>query len=385
MKVELQQWLSDSGWVTNPTLTDANLVIYFAGKGLLESGERFEEIKSAYPFAEIVGCTTGGEIFNQDVYDDSISLSAIKFDKTKIKTASVKINRTIESFVKGEEIAHLLNAPDLINIFLLSDGIVVNGSEIVNGIYSVLNKNIILTGGLAGDMADFEKTLVGANKNPESNTIVAVGFYGDALKVGYGCVGGWDPFGPKRVITKSIGNVLYELDGKPALDLYKQYLGPEEAAKLPGSGLLFPLNIRPAHEAEESTVRTVKSIDENTKSLSFTGDIPQGYIAQLMHGDFNHLIDGAAEAAISSKNLINGEMTKSFHPEKSLALLVSCIGRKLLLGQQISDEVEAVSEAMQNKISMVGFYSYGEICHQEFSNKCGLHNQTMTITVITEE
>jgi len=375
MKVALSTWNKETFWQGKDALPDAQLVIYFGGKGTLDSGEHYQELKSLYPKAHLLGCSTGGEIYNREVLDGSIVAAAIQFERTALRTSVVSIAGNDESFSAGQKLAQALQQPDLTNIFILSDGTNVNGSDLVRGLYDVLDEKIIVTGGLAGDAADFGTTFVGLDHAPQPKSIAAVGFYGKGLQVGYGSVGGWDSFGPKRKITKSKNNVLYELDGKPALDLYKQYLGPD-AERLPGSALLFPLSIRPEQESRHEMVRTVVGIDEAEKSVTFAGDIPEGFTAQLMRGDFNHLVEGAAAAA-GLANLA----TPNPH---SLAILVSCIGRKLLLGQQTSDETEAVAEIFQNAIPTIGFYSYGEICHQQFTGKCGLHNQTMTVTLLHE-
>ncbi len=375
MKVTTHIWSAAAGWKDQPPLPDAHLVIYFGGKGTLDSGERYRELKNLYPKAHLLGCSTGGEIYKQEVLDNSVVAAAIHFQATTLKTASVTIASIEDSYEAGRTIAQKLAKKKLSNVFLLSDGTNVNGSDLIRGIYSALDKKIIVTGGLAGDAADFGKTLVGLDSPPEPKKIAAVGFYGSALKTGYGSVGGWDPFGPKRRITKSRGNVLFELDGKPALDLYKQYLGPD-AEKLPGSALLFPLAIRPEFTSEHDMVRTIVGINEEEKSMTFAGDVPEGYIAQLMRGDFNNLVEGAGKAA----GLAGFDKPYA----DSLAILISCIGRKLLLGQRISDETEAVAEVFNNTIPTIGFYSYGEICHQQFTGKCGLHNQTMTVTLLHE-
>lgn len=377
MLVQQQVWTQRDGWKSksSPMLSDANLVIYFGGKGTLDSGERFAELKSFYPQAHILGCSTGGEIFADEVIDGSVVVAALKLNKTKLQVKAHAIHSAEESFAAGEAIARALNAADLSNVFVLSDGTNVNGSELVRGFYSVLDKKVLLTGGLAGDAADFGKTLVGLDAAPVQKQIVAVGFYGNAMQVGYGSVGGWEVFGPQRTITKSKGNVLFELDGQPALDLYKGYLGPE-AEKLPGSALLFPLNIRPESGSENTIIRTIVGVSDTDKSMTFAGDVPEGYIAELMHGDFDRLAEGAKKAAALAKS----HNTDS----NSLSILVSCIGRKLLMGQSISDETEAVSDALGGKVPTIGFYSYGEICHQQFTNECVLHNQTMTVTVLHE-
>jgi hypothetical protein len=259
---------------------------------------------------------------------------------------------------------------------VISDGIKVNGSELVRGLVKHLPPEVAVTGGLAGDGERFEQTLVFLDSVPEGRKIAALGFYGTRLKVGYGSVGGWDPFGPERLITRSKGNVLYELDRQSALELYKKYLG-EYAADLPASGLLFPLSLR-TKEGEAGLVRTILSIDEEEQSMTFAGDVPEGTYARFMKANFERLIDGAIGAAQTSRKVIG-----SLSPD--LAILISCVGRKLVLKQRIEEEVEGVRDILGAHTVLTGFYSYGEIAPFLSSGKCELHNQTMTITAFSEE
>jgi hypothetical protein len=268
---------------------------------------------------------------------------------------------------------------DLAGIFVLSDGLNVNGSELVAGIASHVGDRIPLTGGLAGDGAKFEETLVGGDGPPRSGQVAAVGFYGAAVRIGHGSAGGWDEFGPRRRITRSKGNLLYELDGEPALDLYERYLGEEEAKGLPGTALLFPLLIRDPAKPDHDVVRTILAVDRDNRSMTFAGDVPEGFIAQLMRGNFDRLAAGAAEAARQARTGLG-----SNRDQEGLAVLVSCIGRRLLMGQHTVDEVEAAGVELGSRLPRVGFYSYGEISPQGASGVCQLHNQTMTVTTITE-
>lgn len=273
-------------------------------------------------------------------------------------------------------LAQSIPKEDLSHLFVLSDGLAVNGSELVKGLMCFLPENVAVTGGLAGDGSDFKETLTFLNKHPQKDTVAVIGFYGDRLKVGYGSVGGWDPFGPDRLITKSDGNVLYEVDGRSALELYKVYLG-EHAAGLPATGLLFPMSIR-VKEHEKGLVRTILSINEEQQSLTFAGDMPEGAYARLMKANFDRLIDGAMEAAKNSYKAAG-----SLCP--GLAILISCVGRKLLLKQRTEEEVEAVRDILGADTVLAGFYSYGEICPFTFGASPELHNQTMTITTFQEE
>ena len=377
MIIEQKHW-SNSEWketLSSSKDVDANLVLVFGGRHQLSDGRRFEEIKEQYPNANILVGSTSGEILDTEVHDDTLVLTAIQFEKTTIEVAKLTQSEIDDSFSGGEVLAKRLLKEGLRHIFVLSDGLKVNGSELVKGFESALPSTVSVTGGLAGDAARFEQTLVGLNGVPEEGSIDAIGFYGNDLKIGHGSQGGWDPFGPERKVTKSKNNVLYEIDGQSALELYKMYLG-DKADGLPGTGLLFPLSIR-EEEGGASVVRTLLAIDEEAQSMTFAGDIAEGATAQLMKANFDKLIDASVDAAESSSELLDGSNAE-------LAILVSCVGRKLVLGQRIEEEVEEVREVLGNGPAITGFYSYGEVSPIVKSMNCELHNQTMTITTFSE-
>ena len=377
MRVAQRLWTEREGWAEAtgaPLNGDASLVFYFGAREALVKGEVVRELAAFYPNAQIIGCSTGGEIHGTDVLDGSVSATVVGFDHTRVATADVMYNEWPNAYDAGRALARKLAGPELRSLFVLSDGIHVNGSELVRGMLSVLDGRVLVTGGLAGDGARFVTTAVGTGATVRPGAIAAVGFYGSRLDIFHGSAGGWDAFGPRREITRAVGNVLYELDGEPALDLYKKYLG-EEANNLPGSALLFPLRIYPRGQERAAVVRTILSVDEKKKSMTFAGDVPQGYVGQLMKGNFDRLVDGASMAATQAVP----------NPDSpSVAILVSCIGRKLLLGQRIGEEVETAADILGDDVAITGFYSYGEISPHSTTGMCELHNQTMTITVIAE-
>jgi hypothetical protein len=302
-------------------------------------------------------------------------VTAVEFDYTELQVAEVSISDIQQSFQAGQRLAAALAREDLVHVFVLSEALGVNGTDLVKGMTKYLPRGVGVTGGLAGDDGRFKQTLAISQK-PLENGVVAVGFYGKQLKVGYGSLGGWDMFGPDRRITRSKGNVLYELDGKSALELYKRYLG-EHAKGLPATALLFPLSVRNSPD-QPDVVRTVLSVDEEEQSMTFAGDMPVGAYARLMKANFDRLIDGAVDAAKRSYCALGGRT-----PE--LAILVSCVGRKMILKQRVEEEVEGVRDVIGNEAVMTGFYSYGEISPLAPNANCELHNQTMTITTFYEE
>jgi len=374
MWIEQRTWTAANGWSTQGEhKTPASLVLYFAAPGAQPPEDILSALRDSYGGAAIVGCTTGGEISGDEVLDGTIVVAALGFARARVRTALRALGDISQSRKVGAELAAELAEDDLKALFILSDGTRVNGDSLVAGCRDTVAGDVVVTGGLAGDGARFQSTAVGCNDAMAPGRVAAVGLYGEGLEIGHGSFGGWDEFGPPRTITRAEGNVLYELDGEPALDLYKRYLG-EEANGLPGSALLFPLSIRLPQGADGSeVVRTIVGINDSDKTMTFAGDLPTGHVARLMRGNFDNLVDGAAKAA---------EAAATGRP--CLAILVSCIGRKLLMGQRIVEEVEIVAETLGPQAGLIGFYSYGEISPHGFTGKCELHNQTMTITTISE-
>lgn len=380
MKVETSSYEASTGWVSQRAdgpLSEVGLVLYFASREVIADEAPIVALAQRYPGAALVGCSTGGEIVGREVSEGGAVAMAVHLREATVEIAQRPIASSSESERVGRELGESLCRDDLRLVFVLSDGMRVNGSELVRGLRDKLPVSVVVSGGLAGDGARFEKTFVGVGSRPESGLVVAIGFYGASLRVGTGSVGGWEAFGLQRTVTKAEGNVLRELDGEPALDLYKRYLG-SEVERLPGSALLFPLALRREGGKGVEVVRTVLSIDEANKTMTFAGDIPEGSAARLMRASMLDLVDGAERAADAAKSLQGS-------PEgESLALLVSCIGRRLLMGQRSSDEVEVVADALGEKVSLAGFYSYGELSPHPETGVCELHNQTMTITTVSE-
>ena len=378
MKIEQKEWTEKSKWIdisNNDLSKTAQLVLAFGCKEALEKTERYQEIEKFYPNAHVVICSTAGEILDNKISDDSINTTAVKFDSTKIEVEMIKVSDPEKSFETGIQLIESLKKEDLVYTLVISDGQIVNGTELTRGLGENFHAEIAVTGGLAGDGPNFQTTLVGLNEPPGSGNVVGIGFYGKNLKVGHAAKGGWDPFGPERVVTKSKNNILFELDDQSALDIYKNYLG-DLADDLPGSALLFPLGLK-LDSTSVPLVRTVIGVNEEDGSMIFVGDLPEGSIARMMRSNFDRLIDGASKAAESCMADFG-----SFDPD--LAIIISCAGRKFVLRDRVEEEVDKVRDVLGNHTVISGFYSYGEISPIVKSTKCELHNQTMTITTLKE-
>ena len=348
----------------------------FADNIFLEDEQVQLSIKKSFQNSLLMGCTTAGEIGSKEILEGTLVLTSVKFNNTVLKKVACLINDSSDSFSAGEKLANQLLSKDLKHVFILSDGINVNGSKLIDGFNSILsNHNVNISGGLAADNANFDKTLVAdADNNFISNGVTALGFYGDTININTGSYGGWDSFGIDRTVTKSDENVVYEIDGVSALDLYKNYLGPL-SADLPGSALLFPIEMQENLNSEK-LVRTILGVNESNGSITFAGSIPKGSVIRLMRTNINNVIGGANTAAKITKSDITEQV--------KLVLLVSCVGRKLVLTQLTQDEIEAVTSEFEDDVVFTGFYSYGELSKLKNENFCRLHNQTMTITAISE-
>jgi hypothetical protein len=376
MLTETFSFTKEKGWSVSafPELdSDSTLVLAF---GCSDEGSypvAFRQLADAYPRAHLLGCSTSGEILERSVRDQSMAVAVCRFDKTVLRSVCVPVMSAGDSFQAGVSIATSLDGPSLRGVFVISDGLSVNGSELCLGLNSRLPASVAVTGGLAGDGDRFRKTWIIGDRQPKSGAITAVGLFGEDIDIGCGSRGGWDVFGVERVVTRSRGNVLYEIDGEPALGLYKRFLG-RLASGLPANALLFPLGLRRDREQKKKIVRTILSIDENEGSMTFAGDIPEGSLVRLMRAGIDRLVDGAAEAA----SLANREVTSAV-----LAIAISCVGRRLVMGDRVEEEIDALHEVLPNGSKLVGFYSYGELSPHE-GHPAELFNQTMTLTTLRE-
>lgn len=380
MELQLLKYTSPEGWSQPlpPWDDDQTFVFVVGAPSYIDQAHTIEELLRPYQHAHIVGCSSAGEIYQDEVLDESLVVSVVRFEHTQLKHQKLRVNDYPGSYELGLALSQALSEPGLRGIFILSDGLNVNGSQLIAGINEGTGGDIPVTGGLAADGPNFQKTWVIKDKRPETGWVTAVGFYGDRVQMSHGTGGGWDAFGPLRQVTRSAGNVLYELDGKPALALYEQYLG-DLAAQLPASGLRFPLVLFDRLEEEVGIVRTILDIDRARGALIFAGDIPQGQHVQMMKANLERLINGAQRASEYARSL-PGLKCKG---DPGLLIATSCVGRRLVLGQRTEEEVEVTLEGWPKGSKQIGFYSYGELCPRD-QGLSDLHNQTMTLTWLCE-
>lgn len=373
MKLATFRYMNDAWSRSFPDLdSERTMVLAFAAPSFGARPDLLVELAAAYPRAAMIGCSTAGEIDQTRIRDESITVAVVQFDRTRVRQAEARVVDGSSAYAAGLRIAAELLSPELRAVLVLSPGTNVNGHELVNGLNARLPERVIVTGGLAGDGDRFGQTWVVASGRIERDAVVAVGLYGDHVRVSHGTRGGWDTLGVERVVTKSQGKVLYALDDRPALALYKEYLG-DLAADLPGSALMFPLAVR-GQDDGHSVVRTVVGVDEAEQSLTFAAEIPAGSYAKLMRASRDRLVLGAQAAGSAAVGRFEGPV---------LCVAISCVGRRLVLGERSEEETEATLESLPVGTAQVGFYSYGEISPHT-TGRCDLHNQMMMLTVLGE-
>lgn len=379
MKIEQCQWMrgeSSASPIEIGAMGDAAQVVFvFGNADVYRAAGCYSLLREAYPKACIFGCSTGGAIQDTRVLDEHVVATALRFEHTSVRPATERVVDFGDSFAAGQRLIRQFDPTGLRHVLVLSDGLKVNGSDLVDGISSLLPKGTTLSGGFAANGDELLETFVWCDSEPKDSTVVALGFYGERLRVGVCATGGWGPFGPDRLITKSRKNVLYEFDGRPALEVYKTYLG-EHAAGLPATGLMFPLDLRVGSDSHR-VLRSLLSINETEQSITFAGNVPEGAYARFMMGYVDELVDGTQNAAKTSSASLSGL-------QPPFSLIVSCNARRSVLKQRVEEEVEVVKEVLSQGTMFAGFYSYGEIAPPEAGGMSVLHNETMVVISFAE-
>lgn len=370
----LQTILDPSGTWSDTTgglaAESAEMVLIFGLPTVLDQPGVFGTVRSRFPSARLIFVSTAGNFADTQIEEAGLVCTALKLEASTLLCVADRHSPDGDLQALCQNLTAQLQAPGLRHVLVFSDGGFVNGTVLSETFNACLPAGVTLSGGLAGDGTDFVRTLVGLDEAPSPGVIVAVGLYGDALRIGFGVAGGWSSFGPMRTVTGSAGNVLHTLDGRPGLEIYKNYLGPEASA-LPAAALRFPLCVATPGQPN-GVVRTILSIDEEAGSMTFAGDIPLGATVRFMRASYEDLISGAEEAA------------RQAGQSASLVLCVSCVGRRIVLGQRTEEEIEGVRATFGPAPVIAGFYSYGELAPSGQAQACQLHNQTMTITSIAE-
>lgn len=341
--------------------------------------QRVQEVIKAFPKSHIAGSSTFGEIYGGHVYDKTVSVSVIKFSDVKIKSVEVPFTDYAESYNTGVKVFQELNEDKLSGILVFTKGLVFNGDQFAKGINSKNNKNVLIGGGMAGD-PEVKDTWVISKQGKRTQAVVAVGFYGDNFQMMISTESGITPLGVERTVTKSDKNILYEVNHKPALEFYREFLG-DNFKDLTKSAIQYPIAVSKDYKISQAElVRTPYTINEKDQSVTFTGEVPEGLQIRLMMAGSENMVSGSEKAAQDTKTRI-----KKAKGDPAFVLLVSCASRKMVMGEFTEEEIDMVQTVLgQKDYTISGYYAFGEIVSAQ-GGTCVLQNQTINLISFYEK
>ena len=340
-------------------------------------------IKQIVPEAKIIGCSGTSIIMPTEIGKYSIAVLAIKSGDIKFGLSFASNLNEKDIRIAGQELAKMSmhNLPSAKrDIFLmLSDGLIKNPSELINGVQDILGRSFPLIGGAASDDLKFTRTCQYYQNKIFTNAAVGV-LLGSINNFGLGIKHGWKPLGKPHKITFCKGNVINKINGKPAINMYIDYFGQEAQElykiKLSRIAVLYPIGINIPGE-DEFIIRNVLQAREDG-SLVCQGDIPADSQINLMIGSKDFCIQAAKDAALEAKKELKNKPA-------SLIIIFDSITRSKLLGRNSFEEIRSVREILGMSAPIIGFYTYGEAAPLKALNYRGksyFHNATIAILAI---
>jgi hypothetical protein len=323
----------------------------------------------------LIGCTTDGELSSAGFSTGSAVIGGIVSDQVAFEIASVR-DIGGNSGKQGRTLgARFSDSVRYLQLF--SDGITGDGSALLRGLQSALTAEMPIAGGTSGDGGKFVQSWQFLGDQILSDAAVAIGFCGD-FTLGTGVESGWSPIGLPKKVTRAEGNILYELNGESALEVYERFLG-RHARNLPAVGVEYPLGlIAPDQGSDDDAMllRATMSVDREAGAIRFAGEIPEGTMVYLTCGDRGSILDATEKAASHAV----AELGAATAP--AVVFFYSCMARKMLLGLRTREEFERLRSQLTPEVPILGFYSYGEFCRPKRGLPSVLHNETATISVI---
>ncbi|MGJ8686104.1 MAG: FIST signal transduction protein [Spongiibacteraceae bacterium] len=332
------------------------------------------DIMDAWPKLQLIGCTTDGEVssvlaFQQDSVtlmlfcaDNSIQISAgIGRDVSSDAAISTKSAITQATHTLTKSVRLCIAVPE---------SLAVNSKDILDGLANALPEGVPVVGGLAADRWQFDTTYQFHGRSLYSNTVPVLLFSG-ALRCAHGVASGWQPLGNPGTVTRSETNTVYEIDGKPALSYYRDYLGEHE----PSSN--YPLAV--FTEGEQFYLRAPSGeFDLDTGSVNFFAEVPQGAKVQMSQSNRDNILAASRESM--------RQAIAAYGPdEPTAALYFSCASRRQLLGTRTHEEYEQARDSIGIDVPSCGFYTNGEISPMELGAPTHFHNETFISLLIGPE
>jgi hypothetical protein len=261
---------------------------------------------------------------------------------------------------------------------ILCDGLIDNTQELVNSMQEKLGRSFPLVGACASDNLKYTRTNILYNDAVLSDAACAT-IWGGKISFGLGIKHGWKALGKQHLVTKSYGNIIYEIDSRPATYLYEEYLGcdiKKLQSELRFISVLYPIGIYLPGE-EEFLLRNIRSIEDDG-SLILQGSIPENSQIRLMIGTKESCLEATNQAIDDVNKGLAGKLP-------NFVFVFDSISRSMLLRREAKKELEIIKKQFGPEIPVVGLYTYGEqapLTAVNYQGKAYLHNQTVTLLAI---
>ena len=329
-----------------------------------------EAIKSIVGDSKIAGCSAGDVIFDEDVYDRAVVIATINVNGAKVAT-SMQEGISKDSYGAGQKAGEELRASGIESglIIVLADGTTGNKTEVIWGLYNAMGPDYTYLGGGSGSSPQHPQTYQFTEKGVKSDAVAVALLEG--VSVHAGLTHGWKPSQNLLVITAAKGKTVYEIDGRPAFDVYSELLGCSDTQELIKRGKQYPLGIPDA--SGNYVIRDPKLVNDD-KSIDFVSEIPEKSLNYVMEGSIEEQID-------ADKSLVESIFSKCKNPE--LVILLDCTSRTMLLGEHFKEEMNIIRQSVDRKAPIIGALTFGEI--GSYTGLPMFHNKTVCLAALSNQ
>lgn len=333
-------------------------------------------INAAFPGIELIGCTSDGEASSVGAFsEESVTFIAFASDTIIIKAGLGRnVSRDFDKAAKMAVEAALsaLGETPKLTVSLV-ESYMTNGAGFVRSLSSGFGDGVPVVGGFSTDQLRLKDTRQ-FFKNEVLTDCAPVLVFGGPLLFSSSCESGYSPIGREGVITAAEGNIVRQIDMKPASEFYKKYLG--DSVGDPAEYSDYPLMVR-ENDEDEHCIRSAIGIDGAEGGMVFLSEMRAGAKVRISEASRDMLIEGTRKSVLGAFEAYPGN-------EPAAALLFSCACRKRLLGTRTKEELAIVKSVVSDSLPICGFYTYGEIGPAGPGGRALFHNDSFVTVFIGE-
>jgi hypothetical protein len=341
-----------------------------------------EQINAQWPGIALIGCTTDGEMSSHVLFaEDSLALVLLSGNNFSAvsgvaRSVSTDVAESIRASV-NDAVQRLAGrggnggAPSL--CITMPDGLTVSGSAALNALRAALGDAVPIFGGTAGDQWRFKGTKQFHGTEVLSDSVPFL-LFGEGVVFSFGVDTGWRPIGREGRVTEVDGHVVRAIDGRPATEFYREFLGNVDITHLTE----YPLAVT-ADDGRGFYLRAPGRTDEATGCIHFLGDVPDGARVHITTTNRDQILDATRTSFQHALN--DFPKSSGVEGKPALALCISCAGRKQILGSRTQEEARIVNELLAG-VPAAGFYGYGEIARLGEDGISHYHNETFTTLLL---